>query len=169
MGDKVELHLNGRTLESKPVTATDLKRIEFNMTYEPGVLEAVAFRNGAEVARKQLTTTGAPAAIRVTPERPGSGASRGDVSYVAVEVVDAMGRVVPDGTRTIQLSLSGPSELIAFGSANPLAVGSFQSSTAQTWNGRALAIVRGRGRAGRVKIEARSEGLQSGATVISVV
>jgi beta-galactosidase len=105
----------------------------------------------------------------LTPERSKSGAARGDVSYVAVEIVDAEGRVVPDATKNVQLAISGPAELIAFGSANPLAVGSFQSSMAQTWNGRALAIVRGAGRAGRVKVEARGEGLRSGSIALRLV
>jgi beta-galactosidase len=162
VGDRVELRLNGRTLDSKPVTASDLKHIELTATYQPGVLEAVAFRNGAEIARKQLVTAGTPASIRLKPERSNSGAARGDVSYVAVEIIDAEGRIVPNTAKNVQLSLSGAAELIAFGSASPFAIGSFQSSTAQTWNGRALAIVRGRGRAGRVKVEARGEDLRTG-------
>jgi beta-galactosidase len=168
-GDRVELRLNGRTLDSKPVAAADRKRIEFTAPYEPGTLEAVAFRDGKEIARKQLATVGAPAAIRLTPERSKGGATRGDVSYVAVEIVDSQGRIVPDAATSIQLSLSGPAELIAFGSANPVAVGSLQSPTAQTWNGRALAIVRGKGPAGGVKIEARAEGLRSGSTMLRLV
>jgi beta-galactosidase len=164
VGDRVELRLNGRTLQSEAVTAADLKRIEFTTTYGPGVLEAVAFRHGIEIGRKQLTTVGPPAAIRLAPERSRSGAARGDLSYVALEIVDAEGRAVPEATNNIRLSVSGPAELIAFGSANPFAVGSFQSSTVQAWNGRALAILRGRGRAGRVKLEARAEGLRSGGT-----
>jgi beta-galactosidase len=168
VGDRVELRLNGRTLDSKPVTAADLKRVEFTTTYGPGTLEALAFRNGVEIARKQLVTVGAPAAIRLTPEHAEAGAARGDINYVTVEIVDAEGRVVPDTTKNIQLSLSGPAELIAFGSANPVAVGSFQSPTAQTWEGRALAIVRGSGAAGRVKVEVRAEGLRSGSTMLNL-
>lgn len=160
VGDRVELSLNGRMLDSKPVATSDLKRIEFAAKYEPGVLEAVAFRKGTEIARKRLTTVSAPAAIRLTPERPRGGARRGDVSYVAVEIVDAQDRVVPDTMRNVQLLISGPAELVAFGSANPLAVGSFQSSTTQTWDGRALGIIRGTGRPGRVHIEVSGEGLR---------
>jgi beta-galactosidase len=162
VGDRVELRLNGRTLDSKQVTATDLKRIEFTAPYESGVLEAISFRNGKEIARKRLTTVGAATAIRLSPERSKNGAARGDISYVRIEVVDAQGRVVPDATNNIQLSVTGAAELIAYGSANPLAVGSFQATAAQTWHGRALAIVRGRGRAGRVMIEAHAEGVRSG-------
>jgi beta-galactosidase len=73
---------------------------------------------------------------------------------------------VPDAAKNIQLLISGPAELIAFGSAAPVAAGSFQSPSAQTRNGRALAILRAGGRAGRVKIEARSEGLRGGTATL---
>ena len=165
-GDRVELHLNGRLLGSKPVTAADLKRVEFTANYEPGVLEAVAFRNGREIARQRLTTVGTATAIRVTPERPTGGRSRGDVSYIAVELIDAGGRTVLDAGRKIELTISGPAELVAFGSANPLAVGSLQSASTQSWNGRALAIVRGRGSAGRIEFKASSAGLKTGSAAI---
>jgi beta-galactosidase len=169
MGDRVELHLNGRLLGSKPVTAADLKHVEFTANYEPGVLEAVAFLDGGEIARRRLTTVGAATAIRLTPERPSGGRNRGDVSYVAMEVVDAAGRTVLDSNRKVDLTISGPAELIAFGSANPLAVGSLQSASAQTWNGRALAIVRGRGTVGQVRFEASSEGLKKGTATVRLI
>ncbi|CAN7248299.1 DUF4982 domain-containing protein [Phenylobacterium sp. LjRoot219] len=166
-GDRVELRLNGQLVEAKPVTAADLKHVEFKVPYAAGTLEAVAFQGGRELARRRLITAGAPAAIRLVPEGKGvGGAGRGDVAYVAVEVVDAQGRRVPDVEQAVQLSISGPAELAGFGSANPLAVGSFQSAAAKTWDGRALLIVRGAGRPGRVRIEARAEGLKSGAATL---
>ena len=168
-GDRVELHLNGRLLDAKPVTAADLKRVEFAVPYEPGALEAIAFRNGREIARQLLNTLGVATALRLTPERPTGGPARGDISYLAVELIDAAGRPVLDSDKRIDLTVSGPAELIAFGSANPHAVGSLQSSSAQAWNGRALAIIRSRGSAGRVEFKARSEGITPGTAVIRLV
>lgn len=162
-GDRVELRLNGRTVESRPVTAADQKHVELKVPYAPGVLEVAAFRNGAEIGRRRLETAGAPAAVRLTQERFGGGAGRGDLSFVALEVVDAQGRRVPDLRQELQLSVSGPGQLVAFGSADPQAVGSLQSTKAKTWDGRALAVVRGGGRPGRVTVTAQGAGLQ-GAT-----
>lgn len=163
VGDRVELRLGGKTIESRAVTPADLKHVEFKVAYAPGTLEVVAFRGGSEIARRKLATVGAPAAIRVTPERRTAGAGRGEVAFVAIEVVDAQGRVTPDLAKALQLKISGPAELVGFGSANPFAVGSLQSASAQTWDGRAQAILRGKGRTGTVRIEARGEGLKSGA------
>ena len=67
------------------------------------------------------------------------GASRGTARLMP------SGRTVLDTGTKIDLTISGLAEPIAFGSATPFAVGSLQSSQAQIWNGRALAIVRGQG------------------------
>lgn len=165
-GDRVELHLNGRKIDSKALAPADLKRVEFAVPYQPGLLEAVAYCGKVEVARRQLTTVGAPAAIRLTPEQRRGKAGRGDLAYVMAEIVDAQGRVVPDASTRIQLDVAGPAELIAFGSASPYAVGSYQSPKTQTWNGRALAILRGTGRAGRVELRAHGEGLEAGTAIV---
>jgi len=158
-GDQVELRLNDRILERKPVGAADLGRVEFKAAYAPGLLEAVAYRNGVELARRQLATVGSPAAIRLAPEREAGGAGRAEVTYIAVEVIDAAGRRVPGLAQILELTLTGPAELLAFGSASPFAVGSVQAASAQTWDGRALLILRGTGRAGPVRVEVRGQGL----------
>ena len=159
-GDHIELRINGRPVADRAVTMADMKRIELSVHYAPGVLEVVAFRSGAEIARRRLETVSAPAAIRLTQQPFSGGAQRSDISFVGVELVDAHGRLIPGLTREIGLSVSGPAELIAFGSADPMAIGSLQSTRARTWNGRALAILRGRGRPGRVSVKADAPGVQ---------
>jgi beta-galactosidase len=165
-GDRVELRLNGHTIQSKQVTTAELKHIEFKVAYAPGELEVVAFRDAVEIGRRRLVTTGPATAVRLTPELKSGGAGRGDVSFIGVELVDANGMLVHDLTKNLQLSISGPAELVGFGSANTLAIGSFQSFSAETWDGRALAIIRGKGRAGNVRIEVRGQGLKSGSTTV---
>lgn len=54
--------------------------------YTPGVLMAVGLQGGQVVANKTLTTAGAPARLRMTPDRAAIAADRGDLSYVLVEV-----------------------------------------------------------------------------------
>jgi beta-galactosidase len=84
-------------------------------------------------------------------------------------VLDGQGRVLPDDKTKIRLSVAGPAELVGFGSANPFAVGSFQSPVAETFRGRALAILRSRGARGTVRIEASSEGLRGTSASIQLV
>ena len=158
-GDEVELKLNGRTVEKRPVSAADMKSIEIEVPYAPGTLEAVAFLNGREIARRRIETTGPAAAIRLTPERFGGGGARGDLSYVGVELVDAQGRHVPDSEIQLELSVHGAGTLVGFGSADPLASGSYQSGTAKTWQGGALIVIRGSGKSGRAVLRAQGPGL----------
>jgi beta-galactosidase len=161
-GDRVELRLNGKLVAAREVLPEDLKHIELRVPYAPGVLEAVAFRQGRQIGRKRLETVGAPSAIRLKPEIATAGSGRGDIAYLGVEIVDGKGRAIPELARKVTLEVSGPAELIAFGSGNPQASGSFQSLSAVTWDARALAVFRGRGRSGVVTVTATGEGLQAG-------
>jgi beta-galactosidase len=166
-GDRVDLRVNGRLVQGKPVLAANSKRVEFQLAYAPGKLEVIAFRQGHEMARRELVTAGAPFALRIVPEQETVGAGRGDVSFIGIEITDEKGQVVRDAIRPLRLSITGPATVAAFGNANPRAHGSFHSTTSQTWDGRALAILRGTNKSGPVTIEARSDGLKSAVGTIS--
>lgn len=165
-GDRIELRLNGKMVGTKGLTPDDRMRVEILVPFEPGRLEAIAFRGRVEIGRKVLETVSAPARLLLSPERSQVGRGRQSLAYVGVEIVDAQGRRVPEAEQKVRLSIDGPAELIGFGSANPLATGSFQSSETQSFRGRALAILRGTGSAGRVRIEAQAEGLAGAMTVL---
>ena len=80
--------------------------------------------------------------------------------------LDAQGRIVPDEVRKIALTIEGPADLAGFGSANPLAIGSFQRPESESFHGRALAILRSQGKKGAVRIEARAAGLHGGSAIL---
>ena len=165
-GDKVDLLHNGKAVGTKIMAAADKARAEFAIPYAPGTLEAVAYRGGKVIGRKRFETVGAAAKLRLTPEHTSSRADRQGLSYVAVDIVDAAGRLIPDDKRKIALTITGPADLIGFGSANPLAVGSLQRHDAESFHGRAMAILRSQGKAGSVRIEARSDRLASAAAMV---
>ncbi|HEX7853535.1 MAG TPA: glycoside hydrolase family 2 TIM barrel-domain containing protein [Sphingobium sp.] len=160
-GDRVELRLNGAVVGQKTLTPADKMHTEFAVPYAPGVLEAVAYDRGKLIGRRRLETVGPAARLRLVAEPHGGGSDRQSVSYVRAEVLDAQGRVLPDDQRTVRLTVDGPAELIGFGSANPLATGSLQKPEAQTYRGRALAILRSQGETGTVRVRASAEGLSS--------
>jgi beta-galactosidase len=160
--ERLELQLDGHTVgtrdrEGKPGVE------EFTVPYAPGVLEAVAWRGPRVVARRRLETVGAPAGLRLRVEKPVAGRSpgsaRGDVSFVMIDVVDAQGRRVPDAAIALSAEVKGAGELVGFGSASPFATGSYQSGHAATWQGRALAVVRGKGAPGRAGLSVSGTGL----------
>lgn len=159
-GDRVELRLNGVAVADKRLTAADMKRTAFTLPYAAGTLEAVAFAGGREIGRKTLTSAGAPAAIRLTAEQKTVAAGTSAIAYVGLEIVDTAGRRVGDTQLPLRIAVDGPATLIGFGSANPLAVGSFQQPQAKTWDGRALAILRSTGQGGAIRVRATGDGLR---------
>ena len=163
-GDRIEVRLNGAVAATKEVTPADLKHVEVQVPYAAGLLEVIAYRGDAVIGRKRLETAGAPAALRLAPETARGGSSRGDVSFVRVEVLDARGRIAPETGVPLTLSIEGPGDLAAFGSANPVAVGGFQDNTSAAWRGQALAVIRGTGRDGVVKLTVTSPDLASAST-----
>lgn len=153
--DRVEVRLNGRTLAEKALTAADKKRAEFSVPYAPGVLEVVAYRGTKAVGRRRLETVGEAAGLRVAAEPLSGRRGKDALVYVMLEVLDGKGRLLPDDQRDVALSVTGPAELLAFGSANPFAVASLQKPATQTYRGRALAILRATG-PGKVDVTVRS-------------
>ena len=167
-GDRVVLKLNGAEVGAKELTDEDKMRAEFTVPYAAGVLEAIAFRGGSQIGHKTFETVGAPATLQIRSERAAAPAHRQNLSYFVIEVLDARGRLLPDAQLPISLSVTGAADLVAFGSANPHAVGSLQAATAQTFRGRALAILRSRGTAGHVSVEVRSAGLAAATAMVQL-
>lgn len=158
--DHVDLELNGRRIGERRLSPDDQSVAEFSVPYAPGRLVATAYRQGAQVGRCMLETAGASAALRVRADRSSIRASRNDLAFVTIEIVDAQGRLVPDAVSVVEIALSGPARLAGFGNANPRGVASFQQPVAKTWHGRALAILQPTGNTGVVVLEARAQGLR---------
>lgn len=167
-GDSVQLRLNGSVVEQKRVLRA-AGRVGFTLPYSPGTLEAVAFTGGHEIGRRKLVSAGKPTDIRIVPEQAKLRADTGAIAYLPLEIVDGHGRRTGDLQTKVQISVEGPATLIAFGSASPMATGSFQQPITQTWDGRALAIIRSTGKPGIIRICATGDGLRSAATTIRAI
>jgi beta-galactosidase len=167
-GDTVRLLLNGTEVAGGALSAADRAMATFTVPYTAGELTAVASRNGAEIGRTSLRTTGAPAALRLVSDVPQLTTGRDDLAHVLVEVVDSRGHVVPDAVFGVTFRVDGAGELIAVGNGNPHNVDSFQRPGRYTWHGRALAILRPAKRPGRITLTASAPGLRSGAVTLRV-
>ena len=165
-GDRVELRLNGNRVAGGKLAADALMRAEFKVDYQPGELEAIAYSGSREIGRRTLHTAGKVALVAVLPERKRTGASRNDIAYMAIELRDTQGRLVHGVTQQLQATVSGPAELLGFGSAAWSAVGSYRAAQAKTFNGRAQLILRGTGRTGAATIAITGEGISGTAEVM---
>ena len=155
----VRLELNGRQIGEKAIDPEKGITAAFTVPYEPGVLRASALDKGRVVATCELVTTGRPAALRLAPEARSGPIGRDSLVYVPVEVVDAKGSLVPEATVPLGISVEGPAQLQAFGSANPTDLSPLGDGKTESFRGRALAILRSTGKPGRVTVRVSGEGL----------
>jgi beta-galactosidase len=169
--DGVELFLNGTSQGSRGVKRNS--HVEWKVRYAPGSLEARGSKNGKVVLTHWRETTGAPAKIVLRPDRKTINADGEDVSVIAVEVVDAQGRVVPLALNQIVFKLSGAGRLIGLGNGDPSCHESDKPVSAtearrSAFNGLCMAIVQSGKQSGSVRVEASSEGLEGASVTIEV-
>lgn len=167
-GDKVELLLNGISVASKTLIDADQHIATFDVPYTPGTLVAIAYRAGEEIARKTLRTVGAPAALRLRPDRQRITTSRDDLAYVVIEVVDAHGNLVPDAVVKVEFDVTG-GEFVGVANGNPHNVDSFTRPRRWTYHGRALAVVQPPHNAGTIVVNAFAADLRADTITIDVV
>ena len=144
---KVSLYLNDQLVgeqETKEMKAT------FTLPYQPGTLRTVA---GTE--RAELQTAGTAAAIRLTEERYTT------LTFVAAEIVDAQGRVVPTADNELTFSVTGAATLLAAGNADIKDDDPYCDSRHHAWHGRALAVVRSNGKKGKATLTVTAAGLKA--------
>ncbi len=115
--EEVELFLNGRSLGRHVMQNNS--HLRWTVKYEPGTLSARGYRDGKEAAADVVETTGAPAAITLTPDRAVIQGDGEDVSVVTVAVTDGQGRVVPVAGNLVNFELTGPGRILGVGNGDP--------------------------------------------------
>lgn len=168
--DDVELFLNGKSLGKQ-----EMKRnghLQWTVNYEPGKLEAIAYKKGKKLTAK-VETTGTPTEVVLTPYKTTMLADGLDVSVINVTVVDREGREVPDADNLIRFAIEGEGKIIGVGNGDPSSHepdqcvdGAWQR---RLFNGKAQFIVKGSLKADIIKIEATAAGLWKGSTDIITV
>lgn len=142
--DEVELRLNGQPLERKAVSKDRPLpgSVCFDTTYVPGTLEAVSFKDGAEVSRDVIKTSGAPAELVLLAEKESLAADGHDAMYINIELVDENGIPVTDSDVEITATLEGAGVLAGFGTGNPCTTDNYADNETKTYKGHATAIIR---------------------------
>jgi beta-galactosidase len=166
-GDEAELFLNGKSLGKKKKEQYQYRLRWDDVTYEPGELRAVAYKDGKSWAEAVTRTTGPAAKLVLQPDRSELTADGADLSFVTVSVVDKDGLVVPRSKNRIKFEIEGPGEIVAVDNGDATCLESFQSKEYNAFNGLCLVIIRSKaGQAGSIKLKAQSDGLESASTGI---
>jgi beta-galactosidase len=183
--EEVELFLNGKSLGrkkrfSEPVeipvgqnASRDRKfvskyRLEWQVPYQAGSLKAVAYQGGKQVAVDEVRTAGAPARVKITPDRATIQADGEDLSFVTVRIEDKDGNLCPMADNLVKFNVTGTGRIRAVDNGNAATVESFQADHRKAFSGMALLIVSSqKGQAGRIHVTAISDGLTAGAVEIT--
>ena len=107
-----ELFINGKSQgrvykdSSKRLDRYRLRWCE--VKYEPGEVRVVAYdSDNKPVAERTLRTAGAPARLRLEPERDVIAADGSDLCYVTVSLVDDNGTLCPDAANRLEFAVKG--------------------------------------------------------------
>jgi beta-galactosidase len=164
-GDEAELFVNGKSQGRKKKAAYEYRLRWDDVTYEPGELRAVSYKNGKEWATAVTQTADASAKLELAPDRPDIQADGIDLSFVTVRILDKNGLPSPAADNRIRFTVEGPGEIVATDNGDPTSFVPFQSPERAAFSGLCLVIVRGiPGRPGKITLRAESPSLQ-GATV----
>ncbi|TWI78341.1 beta-galactosidase [Lacibacter cauensis] len=168
--DNVELFLNGKSLGKKDMPRNG--HLQWKVEFEPGKLEAVAYKNGRKLTSK-VETTGVPVEVVLTPYKTTMLADGKDVTVMNVSVVDREGREVPDANNMIYFKVEGDAKIIGVGNGDPssheadkCADGLWQRSL---FNGKCQVIIQSGTKPGIFKVEASAKNLYTGSTDVITV
>jgi beta-galactosidase len=174
--EQVELFLNGKSLGRKTRFAetwempvgknaspngkfeTKYRRV-WQVPYEPGVLRAVAYNGGKQVALDEIHTAGEPAKIRLVPDRAAISADSEDLSFITVRIEDKDGNLCPLADNLVNFKVTGAGKLEAVDNGDAATTESFHADHRKAFSGMALVIVRAGGSTGSIQVTANSEGL----------
>ncbi|EMI53268.1 glycoside hydrolase family 2 TIM barrel-domain containing protein [Rhodopirellula sallentina] len=183
--EEVELFVNGqsagRRIKGKDLTKIHVKfnryekdnllskyRLSWDVPFTPGSLRVVGYIDGKPVAEKEIKTAGAPAKIKLIPDRTELSSDGQDLSYVTVRIEDADGNLCPLASNLVHFRVEGKGSIAAVGNGNAATTAPFIADQRKAFNGLCMLIVRSAEASGEISIRAESEGLASDSVSLSV-
>jgi len=155
-GEEVELICNGKSLGKKAAGKLAGFRTYFETSYEPGRLTAIAYENGLEIGRMDLSTAAKERKVFIKPE---AGRDQ-ELIYLPIEICDKDGNIGTEEEARLEITVEGAAEIIGFGSANPKSDYNYNKMVTETFQGRALAILKKKENEGTVSIKVSSDKYQ---------
>src|SRR5208283_2597373 len=137
--ERIELFLNGRSLGAREMPRYG--HLEWQVPYEPGVLEARGSRDGGAVATGRVETTGKAVRLRLSPNRPSVRADGLDAVVFTVSALDEQGRPVPTAGNLVRFAVEG-GRAVGVGNGDPAShepdvfFDAVRQVTVEDWKGR---------------------------------
>ena len=153
-GDKVKLTLHGMVIAEAEVNEHYIA--EFEIPFEPGRLEAIAYKVGNVIGKAVLRTASVPHGIELRPDKVLLEANRHDLSYIQVKVIDRGGNKVTDEEVPVEVTVTGNGELVGCGNGSIDGMKSFNHANFTTWRAYGQIIVRPFAKPGDILVNVKS-------------
>ena len=157
--DEVELLINDSVI-GKKVVDRNLYYARWDVPYQAGKVQAIAYNDNKKVAEHTLKTAGNAAELRITGNKITFIADHEDIATLDLTIVDQNGIPVPDAQNEVTVEVTGPAKLIGIDNGNQSDVNVFKTNTRKAFEGKLLITIQATAVKGPVKIKLQSAGLK---------
>ena len=154
--------------ESDYYDVTYKYRLRWNdVTYEPGELKVVAYKDGRVLGETYMRTAGKATQVRMKADRTELDNTGEDLCFITIDLADEKGTHCPNADDLVTFSLSGSAEIAAVGNGNPMSFESFRGNQRHLYQGKALLVIRPLKHAeGDIIVTASVDGLQDATLIL---
>lgn len=152
--DEVELFVNGKSQGCMPAGENNRFKAIFDVSYEPGKVEAVAHYANGQISTFALETANG-CQLQVVCDK--YALSAGDIAYLDITLVDAAGNLNTTD-RKLSVSVEGAGVLQALACADPRSEENFFDAERTTYYGKAQAVIRSAQQTGKISVTVSAEG-----------
>ena len=140
----------------------------WEVPYQPGSIEVIAYTNGERVATKRIHTATKPSKIELVPDRTVLNADGQDISFITVRITDNDGNLCPNADNLVKFSVSDLGTIAAVGNGDLATTAAFQSNKRKAFNGQCMLMVKTTKTSGSITVQATSDTLQTASVSLTV-
>ncbi len=159
-GDEAQLRLNGKPVGERRPYDAETATIHWDVTFQPGELEVVAYRDGKPVATDLIRSEGKPVALKASSQVSYL-KDKYDVAIIRVTVVDSQGHLVRGSHPAIRCTTKGPGKLLGLENASYDASENHRDNVAEANDGTLVAYVQAMADHGSIQVCFEAKGLKS--------
>lgn len=164
--EEVELFLNGKSLGRKPSDCC--APAEWSVEFEAGVISAVGYIGGKEVAHAENRTSGKPHHIVIEADRTTLAGNGQDTAVINLSVADENGIICETASNMLSFEVIGDGVLLGVGNGDPNCLESDHEPHRSLFAGHAQALVQTKANAKSLSFRVTGDGLESATIVFDI-
>ena len=164
--DEIELLINNTAVERRQVGLEKKCIVKFDTQYQPGIIEAVAYKKGHAISKSSLHSAGKTTELHADVDR--AMIKHNDLAYISISLTDENGILKAATQKSVTIAVEGAGVLQGFGSADPYSKENFFDETRTTFNGRLLAAIRSGYQNGEITVNISADGCETRQVLINV-